>query len=147
MGLPPEPPPLVCIVGAMLTLFGCLLYIEMGAEVILEGDACKKLLCFFDALFFCATPPLELPLLLRFLITSVFKLRGLTTPCNFKNRPQALHNGWPDGSRLHSGVVVVEQLAHWVLVLSFLLLLLLLLFSSDNFLSAICFGLELKESD
>ena len=30
---------------------------------------------------------------LRFLITSVFKLNGLTTPCNLRNRPQALHSG------------------------------------------------------
>ena len=30
---------------------------------------------------------------LRFLITSVFRLRGRTTPCSFKNRPQALHSG------------------------------------------------------
>lgn len=29
----------------------------------------------------------------RFLITSVFKLRGRTTPCNFRNKPQALHSG------------------------------------------------------
>lgn len=30
---------------------------------------------------------------LRFLITSVFRLRGRTTPCSFKNRPQALQRG------------------------------------------------------
>jgi hypothetical protein len=30
---------------------------------------------------------------LRFLITSVFKLSGRTTPCSFKNKPQALHKG------------------------------------------------------
>jgi hypothetical protein len=29
----------------------------------------------------------------RFLITSVFKLRGLTTPWSFRNRPQALQRG------------------------------------------------------
>lgn len=29
----------------------------------------------------------------RFLITSVFKLSGRTTPCSFKNRPQALQRG------------------------------------------------------
>lgn len=30
---------------------------------------------------------------LRFLITSVFKLRGLTTPCSLRNSPQALQRG------------------------------------------------------
>ena len=38
------------------------------------------------------TTALPLPRL-RFLITSVFKLSGLTTPCSFKNSPQALHKG------------------------------------------------------
>jgi hypothetical protein len=31
--------------------------------------------------------------LFLFLMTSVFKLRGRTTPCSFRNRPQALHSG------------------------------------------------------
>lgn len=42
-----------------------------------------------------------------FLMTSVFNDNGRTTPCNLKNSPQALHNGCPSGSRLHSGVLVV----------------------------------------
>lgn len=50
----------------------------------------------------------------RFLITSVFKLRGLTTPWSFKNKPQALHKGCPSGFRLHRGVVCVKQLVHVV---------------------------------
>lgn len=41
----------------------------------------------------------------RFLITSVFKLSGRTTPCSFKNRPQALQSGCPSGFRRQSGVV------------------------------------------
>jgi hypothetical protein len=45
----------------------------------------------------------------RFLITSVFKLSGLTTPCNLRNRPQALQSGCPSGLRRQSGVVVVKQ--------------------------------------
>lgn len=49
-----------------------------------------------------------------FLITSVFKESGLTTPCNFKNNPHALHNGLPCGSLLHNGVVFVWQLVHLV---------------------------------
>ncbi len=32
---------------------------------------------------------------LRFLITSDLRLSGRSCPCNFKNNPQALHNGWP----------------------------------------------------
>jgi hypothetical protein len=31
--------------------------------------------------------------LFLFLMTSVFKLNGLTTPWSFKNKPHALHNG------------------------------------------------------
>lgn len=42
---------------------------------------------------------------LRFLMTSVFKLSGRTTPWSFKNKPQALQRGWPSGFRRHSGVV------------------------------------------
>ena len=45
----------------------------------------------------------------RFLITSVFKLRGLTTPCSLRNSPHALQSGWPSGFRRHSGVVCVKQ--------------------------------------
>lgn len=45
----------------------------------------------------------------RFLITSVFRLSGLTTPCSFRNKPQALHSGCPSGLRRHKGVVVVKQ--------------------------------------
>jgi hypothetical protein len=49
-----------------------------------------------------------------FLMTSVFNDRGLTTPCNFRNRPHALHKGWPSGFRLHNGVVWVKQFVHVV---------------------------------
>lgn len=52
--------------------------------------------------------PLPLPLF-RFFITSVFKLRGRTTPCNFRKSPHALHSGWPSGLRRHRGVVCVKQ--------------------------------------
>jgi hypothetical protein len=47
-------------------------------------------------------------------MTSVLRLRGRTTPWSFKNKPQALHSGWPSGFRLHSGVVWVKQLVHVV---------------------------------
>lgn len=59
---------------------------------------------------------LPLPLL-RFLITSVFRERGRTTPCSFRKRPQALQRGWPSGLRRHSGVVCVKQLVQVVGVL------------------------------
>ena len=42
---------------------------------------------------------------LRFLITSVLSDNGRTTPCNFRNKPQALQRGWPSGLRRHKGVV------------------------------------------
>lgn len=41
----------------------------------------------------------------RFLITSVFKLNGLTTPCSFRKSPHALQSGCPSGLRRHKGVV------------------------------------------
>lgn len=52
--------------------------------------------------------------LLRFFMTSVFKERGRTTPCSFRNRPQALQRGWPSGLRRQSGVVWVKQLVQVV---------------------------------
>jgi hypothetical protein len=61
------------------------------------------------------TPGTVVPLpLLRFLITSVLRLRGLTTPCSLRNRPHALQSGCPSGLRRQSGVVCVKQLVHVV---------------------------------
>jgi hypothetical protein len=60
-----------------------------------------------------------LPLRFLFRITSVFKLSGLTTPCNFRNNPHALQRGFPSGFLLHNGVVVVRQFVHWVIPASF----------------------------
>lgn len=51
---------------------------------------------------------------LRFLMTSVFSDRGRTTPCNLRNKPQALQSGWPSGLRRHRGVVEVRQLVQMV---------------------------------
>lgn len=42
---------------------------------------------------------------LRFLMTSVLRERGRTTPWSFRNKPQALQRGWPSGLRRHRGVV------------------------------------------
>lgn len=51
---------------------------------------------------------------LRFLMTSVFRLNGRTTPWSFKNSPHALQRGWPSGLRRHRGVVCVKQLVQVV---------------------------------
>ena len=57
----------------------------------------------------------EVPLpRLRFLITSVLRLSGRTTPWSLRNKPQALQSGWPSGLRRHSGVVWVKQLVQVV---------------------------------
>lgn len=50
----------------------------------------------------------------RFLMTSVLSDKGRTTPCSFKNSPQALHSGCPSGLRLQRGVVWVKQLVQVV---------------------------------
>ena len=50
----------------------------------------------------------------RFLMTSVLRLRGRTTPWSLRKRPQALHSGWPSGFRRQSGVVWVKQFVHVV---------------------------------
>lgn len=60
------------------------------------------------------TVPLGPPLVgpeprLRFLMTSVLRERGRTTPCSLRKRPQALHRGWPSGLRRQRGVVWVKQ--------------------------------------
>ena len=58
---------------------------------------------------------IEFPLpRLRFLMTSVLRDNGRTTPCSFRNKPQALHKGWPSGLRRHNGVVWVKQLVQVV---------------------------------
>jgi hypothetical protein len=51
---------------------------------------------------------------LRFLITSVLRERGRTTPWSLRKRPQALQSGWPSGLRRHRGVVWVKQLVQVV---------------------------------
>lgn len=51
---------------------------------------------------------------LRFLITSVLRESGRTTPCSFRNKPHALHRGCPSGLRRQRGVVCVKQFVHVV---------------------------------
>lgn len=69
---------------------------------------------FFDLVLVPPTGRLAPEPRFRFLMTSVFRLNGRTTPCSFRNRPQALHSGCPSGLRLHNGVVWVKQLVHVV---------------------------------
>lgn len=70
---------------------------------------------FFEALVDAELTGAVLPLpRLRFLMTSVLRDKGRTTPCNFRNRPHALHNGCPSGFRRHNGVVCVKQFVHVV---------------------------------
>ena len=49
-----------------------------------------------------------------FFITSVLSDKGRTTPCSFKNKPQALQRGCPSGFLRHRGVVCVKQFVHVV---------------------------------
>jgi hypothetical protein len=70
---------------------------------------------FFDALADDVPTGIVAPLpRLRFLMMSVFRESGRTTPCNFRKRPQALQRGWPSGFRRHRGVVWVKQFVHVV---------------------------------
>lgn len=102
-------------VGGVVTFVWLLLLAAMvdidSVEFFLEAAA---ELFFLDLVLVPPTGMLEPEPRFRFLITSVFKLNGRTTPCNFRNRPQALHSGWPSGFRLHKGVVCVKQFVHVV---------------------------------
>ena len=60
---------------------------------------------FFDLVFVPPTGRVEPVPRFLFLMTSVFKLKGRTTPWSFKNKPHALQSGWPSGLRRQSGVV------------------------------------------
>jgi hypothetical protein len=82
-------------------LVPCPLSVSLVAVVVVAGGAVDPL-------------PAVLPLRFRFLITSVFKLRGRTTPCSFRNSPQALQRGLPLESRRQRGVVPVPQFVHAV---------------------------------
>lgn len=105
--LPPDP---VTDFGDSESTFGPL------ADVDDKVEGCAVEFFLLAAFFDRAVPTgavFPLPRL-RFLITSVFKLSGRTTPCSFKNKPHALHSGCPSGFRLQSGVVCVKQLVHVV---------------------------------
>lgn len=120
--LPPEPglSPSRAAFGGVVALVAV---VEDIASVEFFREAEPKPAFFFDLVLVPPTGRLAPEPRLRFLITSVFKLRGRTTPWSFRNRPQALHKGCPSGFRRQRGVVWVKQLVHVVGVLPSLLLL------------------------
>jgi hypothetical protein len=77
-------------------------------------DAALEPEIFLDLVLVPPTGMLEPEPRFLFLMTSVFRLSGRTTPCSLRKRPQALHRGWPSGFRLHRGVVWVKQLVQVV---------------------------------
>jgi hypothetical protein len=84
---------------------------------VVAGVCCTEFFreAFFDALVAADPTGIVFPLpRFLFLMTSVFRDNGRTTPCNFKKRPHALHKGCPSGLRRHSGVVCVKQFVHVV---------------------------------
>lgn len=110
-----EPDPVdPCIEPGEWELLSLRAFAELG---VVAGVGCTE---FFLEVFLdprVEVPPIftvvPLPRFL-FLMTSVFRDNGLTTPCSFKNNPHALHKGWPSGFRLHKGVVCVKQLVQVV---------------------------------
>ena len=95
-----------CVGGAELVVgVTTEFFLVVGPLVVCTTDAP----IFFDARV--AAPP-EAPTgreapdpRFRFLMTSVLRERGRTTPWSFKKSPQALQRGCPSGFRLQSGVV------------------------------------------
>lgn len=103
---------LLIVVEDALLVFLLLAAVDIDNEEFLREAA--ALAFFFDLVLVPPTGRLEPEPRFRFLMTSVLRLSGRTTPCNFKNRPQALHSGCPSGFRRQSGVVWVKQLVHVV---------------------------------
>jgi len=93
-------------------LFDCA---DVGVVVAFDAIEFFRMVVFFAARVEAPETGAEFPLpLFRFLMTSVLRESGRTTPWSFRNNPQALHRGWPSGFLLHSGVVCVKQLVHVV---------------------------------
>lgn len=99
--------------GGVVTLFGgwlLALFLELLAAIV-DMDKVEffrdaaALAVFLDLVLLPPTDTLDPDPRFLFLITSVFKLNGRTTPCNLRKSPQALHRGCPSGFRLHRGVV------------------------------------------
>jgi len=90
------PPPRLVEVDEELPIVPLLLAIADTASDEFFRDAEAE---FVPEAFFLDLVPAPLPDTfgpeprLRFLMTSVFRLSGLTTPCSFKNKPQALQRG------------------------------------------------------
>lgn len=66
---------------------------EIDSVEFLRDAAVEPVAVFFERVLVPPTGRLAPDPRFLFLITSVFKLRGRTTPCSFKNRPQALQRG------------------------------------------------------
>ena len=91
--------------------------VEFFRVFVPEAPPDEPMFAFFLAERVLVPPPtgrLAPELRLRFLMTSVFRLSGRTTPWSFRKRPHALQSGWPSGLRRHSGVVWVKQLVQVV---------------------------------
>ncbi len=86
-------------------------FLVFAAEVLAEA---LVLVLFFERVLVPPTGKLFPEPRFRFLMTSVFRLNGRTTPWSFRKRPHALHRGWPSGFLRQSGVVCVKQLVHVV---------------------------------
>lgn len=112
----------MAVVVEVLLVFGLLMFLLLLVAVaIVDNDkveffleAAADPLPFLDLVLVPPTLTLFPEPRFLFLITSVFRLRGRTTPCNFRKRPHALQRGCPSGFRLHRGVVCVKQLVHVV---------------------------------
>lgn len=80
--------------GVGLLLFGLVLFaVAVDIDKVEFLREFRALAVFLDLVLLPPTGTLVPEPRFRFLITSVFKLNGLTTPCNFRKRPQALHSG------------------------------------------------------
>lgn len=79
------------------------------------SPACEQLGIVITAVLLLRTflrPALPVLTRLRLLMTSVLSEMGRGRPCSFRKSPQALHRTDPASSRLHKGVVLVEQFWH-----------------------------------
>jgi hypothetical protein len=108
--LPAVEPPFEAVVeGGDSELLALCVLADVG---VVDGVWCSEFLrlAFFDARVDAPPTGIELPLpLFRFLMTSVFKDSGRTTPWSFKKSPHALQRGCPSGFLRHNGVVCVKQ--------------------------------------
>lgn len=85
--------------GGVVTLGGWLMLLVLLVLAVVDIESeeflreAAALAFFLDLVLVPPTGKLDPEPRFLFLMTSVFKLNGRTTPCNFKNKPHALHNG------------------------------------------------------